>query len=42
MEAAIKEAQQDCSAYETALKALAQEDLQPLPAQVGALPGPLV
>lgn len=33
VEAAIKEAQQDCSAYETALKTLAQEDLQPLTSQ---------
>ena len=34
---AIKEAQQDCSAYEAALKALAQKDLQPLTPQVATL-----
>ncbi len=36
VEVSIKEAQQECAAYEAAIKRLAEEDLQPLTDQVTA------
>ncbi len=36
VEVSIKEAQQECAAYEAAIKRLAEEDLQPLTEQVTA------
>lgn len=36
VEVSIKEAQQECAAYEAAIKRLAEEDLQPLTHQVTA------